>query len=75
MGNEEKRNTVILIRLVMSLYEGAKTKVIMDFELPEELKVKLGMRQRRSVLSPFSHAVVVDVVTELARESMLSQLL
>ena len=63
----------VLVRSVMSLYEGAKTKVRVDAELSEELEVKVGMQQG-SVLSHFI-AVVVDVVTEFAREGALSELL
>ena len=58
----------------MSLYEGAKTRVRVDSELSEEFKVKVGMHQG-SVLSPFLFAVVVDVVTEFARDGVLSELL
>ena len=50
----------VLVRSVISLYGGAKTRV--DSELSEELKVKLGMHQG-SVLSPFIFAVVVVVVS------------
>ena len=46
----------------------------MDSELSEEFEVKVGMHQG-SVLSPFLLAVLVDVVTELARDGMLSELL
>ena len=46
----------------------------MDSELSEEYEVKVGMNQR-FVLSPFLFAVVVDVVTELARGGVLSELL
>ena len=42
----------VLVRSVMSLYEGAKTKVRVDSELSEEIEVKVGMHQG-SVLSPF----------------------
>ena len=38
----------------------------MDSELSEEIEVKVG-KQQGSVLSLFLFAVVVDVVTELAR--------
>ena len=38
----------------------------MDYELSEEPEVKVGMHQG-SVLSTFLFAVVVGVVTELAR--------
>ena len=43
-------------------------------ELSEKLEVKFGMQQG-SVLSTFPFAVVVDVVTEFAREGALSELL
>ena len=34
---------VVLVRSVISLYEGAKTRVRVDSKLSEELKVKVGM--------------------------------
>ena len=52
----------VLVRSVMSLYEGAKTRVRVDCELSEEFEVKEAMHQG-SVLSHFLFAVVVDVVT------------
>ena len=58
----------------MSLYEGTKTRVVVDSLLSEEFQVKLGMHQG-SVLSPFLLAVVVDAVTEFAREGELSEFL
>ena len=58
----------------MSLCEGAKTRVRVDFELSEEFEVKVGMHQG-SVLSLLLFAVVVDVVTEFARLGALSELL
>ena len=57
----------VLVRSVMSLYEGAKTGVRMDSELSEEFEVRVGMHQG-SVLSPFLFAVVADVVAQFARE-------
>ena len=42
----------VLVRSVMSEYEGAKTMVGVDFELSEEFEAKVGMHQG-SVLSPF----------------------
>ena len=56
----------VLIRSVMSLYDGAKTRVRVDSELSEEFEVKAGMQQG-FVLLPFLFALVVDFVTELAR--------
>ena len=64
----------VFVRSVMSLYDGAKTRFRVDSELSEEFEVKVGMHQG-SVLSHFPSAVVVDVVTELAREGALSELL
>ena len=63
----------VLVRSVISLYEGAKTRIILDFELSEELEVKVWMQQG-SVLSPFLFAVVADVVIEFARDGALSEL-
>ena len=64
----------VLVRSVMSLYEGAKTRVRADSELSEELEAKTWMHQG-SVLSPLLFEVMVDVVTEFAREGAQSELL
>ena len=53
----------LLVRSVMSQYEGAKTRERVDSDLSEELEVNVGMHQG-SVVSPFIFALVVDVVTE-----------
>ena len=45
-------------------------RVRVDSELSEEFEVKVGMHQG-SVLSPFLSTVVVDIVTEFAREGEL----
>ena len=63
-----------MVRLVMSLYEGAMTRVRVDSALSEEFEVNVGMH-RGSVLSPFLFAVVVDAVTEFARQGVLCELL
>ena len=63
-----------VFRSVTNLYEEANTRVRVDSELSEEFEVKVGMHQG-SVLSCFLFAVVVDVVTEVAREVALSVLL
>ena len=57
----------VLVRTLMSLCEGAKTRVKVDSELSVEFEIKVGMHQG-SVLSPFLFAFVVDVVTEFAKE-------
>ena len=54
----------VLVRSLMSLFKGAKTRVRVDSELSEEFDVNVEMHQV-SVLSPFLFEVVVDVVTEL----------
>ena len=66
---KKKEIPEVLVISVMSLYEGAKTRVRVDCELSEQFKVKEWMHQG-SVLSPFLFAVVVDVVTEFSSEFM-----
>ena len=53
----------------MSLYEGAKTRVRVDYELSAEFEVKVGMRQG-CVLSRFLFGVVVELVAEYARKDV-----
>ena len=60
----------MLVIAVMSLYEGAKTKVRVGTELSEEFCVKVGVHQG-SILSPLLFAIVVDVITESAREGLM----
>ena len=64
----------VLVMSVMSLYEGLKTGVIVDYELSKEFDVNVGMHQG-SVLSHFLFAVAVDVVNELGREGVQRELL
>ena len=52
----------VLFGSVASLYEGARTRVSVDFALSEEFEVKVGMHQGY-VLSPSLFELVVDVVT------------
>ena len=59
---------------VMRLYEGAKTRVRVDSELSEEFEVKVGMMLQASMLSPYLCAVALDVVNELTREGVQSEL-
>ena len=63
---KKKEIPEVMVRSVTSLYEGAKTRDRVDSELLEEIEVKMGVHQGY-VLSPFPIAVVVDVVTEIAR--------
>jgi hypothetical protein len=70
-----KRNVPeVLVKAVMSLYNGARTQVRVGSELSEQFGVKVGVHQG-SVLSPLVFAVVVDVVTEDARNGLLSEML
>ena len=64
----------VMVRAVMSLYEGAKTRVGVGLELSEEFEVKVGVHQG-SVLSPLVFAIVVDVVTENVRNGLMSKIL
>ena len=62
------------VRAVISLYEGAKTRVGVGLELSEEFEVKVGVHQG-SALSPLLFAIVVDVITESARNGLMSEML
>ena len=50
----------VLVRSMVSLYEGAKTSVRVDYELSEEFEVNVGMHQR-SLLSSLLFTFVVVV--------------
>ena len=63
----------VLVRSMMSLYEGAKARFRVDSDLSEEFEVKVGLNQG-SVLSYF-FAVVVDYVTKFAIDGALGELL
>ena len=64
----------VMVRAVMSLYDGAKTRVRMGSAYSEEIEVKVGVHQG-SVLSPPLFAIVVDVITENARRGVVNELL
>ena len=64
----------VLVQAVMSLCEGSKTKVRVGSGTSEEFWVRVGVHQG-SVLSPLISAIVVDVVTEYAREQLLNEIL
>jgi len=63
----------IIVKAVMSLYEGVKTKIRVGSGLSEEFFVKVGTS--RSVLSLFLFAMVVDEVTENARKGWMKEIL
>ena len=63
-----------MVRAVMSLYEGAKTRARAGLEMSEEFEVKVGVHQG-SVLLPLVFAIMVDVVTENVRNGLMSEML
>ena len=58
----------------MSLYHGAKTKFRVGSEVSEEFLVQVGVHQG-SVLSPVLFTIVVDVISENAREGLMNEIL
>ena len=64
----------IMIQSVMSLYDGAKTKVKVGSAYSENFLVKVGVHQG-SVLSPLLFAMVIDAVTENARRNDMNEIL
>ena len=63
-----------LVRVVMSLSKGAKTKVKVGTSLSEEFGVNVGVHQG-SVLSPLLIAIVIDVVKTEIKEGKLQEVL
>ena len=57
---------------VMSLYDGAKTRVRVESAYSEKFEVKVGVYQR-SVLSPLLFAIGVDVITENAKRGVVNE--
>ena len=64
----------VMVRAVMSLYDGAKTRVRVGSAYSGEFEVKVGKHQG-SVLLPLLVAIVVDVITENARKGVVNELL
>ena len=64
----------VMVRAVMSLYDGAKTRVRMGSAYSGEFEVKVGKHQG-SVLLQLLVAIVVDVITENARRSVVNEIL
>ena len=63
-----------MVRAVMSLYEGAKTRVRVGLELSQEFEVKVVVHQG-SALSPLLFAIMVDMITESVRNGLMSEML
>ena len=64
----------VMVRAVMRVSEGAKTRVRVGLGLSEEFEVKVGVHQG-SVLLPLVFAIVVDVVTESVKNGLMSEML
>ena len=70
----KKSLSEVIVRAVMSLYDGAKTRVRMGSAYSEEFEVKVGVNQG-SVPSPLLFAIVLDVITENAKRGVVNELL
>ena len=55
-----------MVRAVMSLYEGEKTRVRVGLELSEEFEVKVRVHKGSAFL-PLPFAIMVDVITDQRR--------
>ena len=64
----------VIIRAVMSLHQGAKTKARVGSELSEEFMVQVRVHQG-SVLSPLLFAIAVNVIWENARDELINEIL
>ena len=74
MGTKKENFAKVLVKAVMSLYEGSRTKVRVGSGSSEEFGVRVGVHQG-SVTSPLIFAIVVDAVTEQARKGLLNEIL
>ena len=64
----------VIVREVMSLYDGAEMGVRVESLCWEEFEVKVGVHQG-SVLSPPLFAEVVHVITENVRRGVVGEIL
>ena len=64
----------VMVWAVMSLYNGAKTRVRVGSAYSVKFEVKVGVHQG-SVLSPLLFAILVDVITENAKMGVVNELL
>ena len=68
---KKKGLTEVIVKTVMSLYQGSVTKVRLGSELPEEFWMQVRVHQE-SVLSAMLFGMAVDVITEIARMGWVS---
>ena len=64
----------VLVRAVIGLYKGAKTKVKVGTHLSEDFEANVVVHQR-SVLSPLLFAIVIDFATNEIKEATLQEIL
>ena len=62
----------VMVRAVMSLYEGAKTRIGVGLELSKEFEVKVGVHQ---VCRHCFFLIMVDVVTENVINGLINEML
>ena len=70
----EKGLSEVIVQPIMSLYDGAKTRVRVRSAYSEKFKVKCGVHQG-SVLSPLLFPIALNVVTENTRRDVVNELL
>ena len=73
-ATRKKGLSEVIVWAVMSLYDGARTRVRLGSAYSEEFEVNVGVHQG-SVLSPLLLAIVVDDITENARRGVANELL
>ena len=64
----------VIVRAVMSLCHGTKTKVRVGSKLSEKFLIQVGVHHG-SVLSPLLFAIAVDVILENARKGLMIEIL
>ena len=64
----------VIVRVVMSHYYRAKTKVRVGSELSQEFMLQVGVHQG-FVLSPLLFAIAVDVISENKTEGLMNEIL
>ena len=65
----------VMVRAVMSLYEGAKTNLKVGPELSKEFEVKVGVHWSGIHVFTDVFAIVVHLVMESVRNGLMSEML